>query len=259
MIRNGTGIDIRWMLISLLFHLLFLLTLSYSSIFSRIYSPPRIGVPLPAIHVDLIDIDSAQMASGPATGKGVAVHKAEAERETREVEKKGGETRGPKVVHKARMAIPEPTVKERSFPSPPVKEEGGSRERGVQPREISPPTETGGQSARFVPAGQAISGPEVDISNFKYDYYLGIIRNKIDSRWNQPVAYDQVKEALIEFTIRRNGEVGDIRVSESSGDYYFDQTALRAVSLSNPFPPLPRGYREDILKVRYRFIFGRRG
>jgi len=109
----------------------------------------------------------------------------------------------------------------------------------------------------------SIKGPygnlEVEDLKFKYDYYLNLIRSKIDSRWDQPVAYKNPRQVLVEFIIRRNGRIENIHVKESSGDFFFDQTAVRAVRLSNPFPPLPRGYKEDFLKVKYRFIFGGEG
>jgi TonB family protein len=115
------------------------------------------------------------------------------------------------------------------------------------------------QEARLTPGLPVISGPVVDIPDFEYDYYLGLIRSKVDNRWSQPVTYKQMKQTLVDFIIHRDGKIDNVGVAESSGDSYFDQTAVRAVSLSNPFPPLPRGYKEDFLKVRYRFIFGEKG
>ncbi len=260
MVRNETEINIKWMLtLSLLFHLLFLLTLSYSNLFSRLYPPARISVPLSAIHVNLVDIPRESIPEAPVAEKPAMDRKLEVKSKKPEVKSKKQEMKNQKVVQKAKMAIPEPVVKEKPTPPSPIREEGRKEEMDTQRQQTSPSTETGGQEARLSPAGPAVSGPVVDISNFKYDYCLGVIRNKVDSRWSQPVAYSQVKQALIEFTIHRNGEIGNIRVSESSGDHYFDQTALRAVSLSNPFPPLPRGYKENLLKVRYRFIFGGKG
>lgn len=93
----------------------------------------------------------------------------------------------------------------------------------------------------------------------EYDHYLGIIRNKMESRWSLPIAYSQVKQTLIEFMVHRNGEIDNITVFESSGDQNFDQMALRAVSLSNPFPPLPRDYKEEFLEVRSIFVSNEKG
>ncbi len=108
-------------------------------------------------------------------------------------------------------------------------------------------------------AGPMASGPVVDMPSFKYDYYLGLIKNKVDNRWNQPVTLSKTRRALIEFTINRRGDVSNARVADSSGDSYFDQTALRAVTLSTPFPPLPKGFKGNSLRVHYRFIFGEKG
>ena len=111
------------------------------------------------------------------------------------------------------------------------------------------------QLTKLIPGGGLVSGPVVDLPSFKYDYYLGLIKNKVDNRWSQPVVHNKTKQALIEFTINRNGGISNVRVADTSGDNYFDQSALRAVTLSTPFPPLPRGFKGDTLKVNYRFIF----
>ncbi len=112
------------------------------------------------------------------------------------------------------------------------------------------------QESRLITGDSMVSGPVVDLPSFKYDYYLGLIKNKVDNRWNQPVAHNKTRKALIEFTINRKGDISNVRIADSSGDGYFDQTALRAVTLSAPFPPLPRGFKGDTLRVHYRFIFG---
>jgi TonB family protein len=39
--------------------------------------------------------------------------------------------------------------------------------------------------------------------------------------------------------------VGDTRLTESSGNFYFDQAAMRAILSSSPFPPLPEGFFKD--------------
>ena len=56
-------------------------------------------------------------------------------------------------------------------------------------------------------------------------------------------------ETLITFQVRRNGEIFEIEVEESSGSRPFDLAALRAVRNASPLPPLPASYREDVLRV----------
>jgi TonB family protein len=47
------------------------------------------------------------------------------------------------------------------------------------------------------------------------------------------------------FRILRSGRVGDTKLEQSSGNFYFDQAAMRAILLSSPFPPLPEGFYKD--------------
>ncbi len=98
----------------------------------------------------------------------------------------------------------------------------------------------------------------VDVRNFKYDYYLRLIQSKVERQWRQPVSGKE-RRAVVGFTISRKGRVEGVMIEESSGDDYFDQTALRAVRFSDPFPPLPQGYLGPSLQVHYRFQFGENG
>jgi TonB family protein len=168
---------------------------------------------------------------------------------------------------KSRIAMPEPIIKEKPQPyssTTQIKGEDDKETADVQGQDIlqegsNVANSQGTYGTKLEPGDAILGGPAVDITNFKYDYYLDIVRNRVNNRWNQPIEYNHIREALIEFIIHRNGKIDNIRISESSGDNYFDQTALRAVSLSNPFPPLPPGYKDSFLRVRYRFIFGRKG
>jgi TonB family protein len=59
---------------------------------------------------------------------------------------------------------------------------------------------------------------------------------------------------VIYFEIDREGQIrGDPKVKQSSGDELYDQSALRAVVDSIPFPPLPREFPGQYLKVNFGF------
>jgi len=45
----------------------------------------------------------------------------------------------------------------------------------------------------------------------------------------------------------------DIYLEKRSGNTYFDNSALRAVTKSNPLPSLPEWFRESSLDVGIRF------
>lgn len=71
-------------------------------------------------------------------------------------------------------------------------------------------------------------------------YYLDLMRGKIKQYWNYPAGARGLK-VKVQFTILRSGRIQDVKLQETSGNYYFDAAAIRAIQQANPFPPLPEG------------------
>lgn len=116
------------------------------------------------------------------------------------------------------------------------------------------PGETGDQVGRRggatgSPLGTTAFGSRIGVDNpdFTYGYYLDRLLSLIDAQWQRPNMGEA--RAVIHFVIARNGSISDVRVVETSGYNAFDFAALRAVQSAAPFPPLPRGYRNDSLGV----------
>lgn len=110
--------------------------------------------------------------------------------------------------------------------------------------------------------GQMVGGFQVDNPNFNFNYYLAILRDKIQRNWRPPSGLPAKEDgfsAVVRFTIGRDGTISRADVEESSGLAFFDQSALRAVVNSNPAPPLPRAYGEDRLGVHVSFVFSEEG
>jgi TonB family protein len=108
--------------------------------------------------------------------------------------------------------------------------------------------------------GQAGLSAEVgvDDANFEFTYYLIALRNRIGQNWSAPAGVSpngKPARAVIFFHIGRDGKVSDATVEESSGVAFFDQSALRAVLVSDPVPPLPLGYTSPTLGVHFAFEF----
>ena len=98
----------------------------------------------------------------------------------------------------------------------------------------------------------------VDDANFEFTYYLIALRNKIGQNWSAPAGVSpngQPARAVVYFHVGRDGKVSDAKVEESSGVAFFDQSALRAVLVSDPVPPLPLGYTNPSLGVHFAFEF----
>ena len=81
-------------------------------------------------------------------------------------------------------------------------------------------------------------------SEFQFPPYLLIVRDKVERNWNPPPG---VKGATVKVTFKvlRSGRVGESKLMESSGNFYFDQAAMRAILASSPFPPLPEGFFKE--------------
>jgi len=63
--------------------------------------------------------------------------------------------------------------------------------------------------------------------------------------------------AVVAFYINRDGTSGGIRIVERSGDIMFDAETMSAVELAGKnkaFGPLPDGWLQDRLWVRFRFL-----
>lgn len=156
----------------------------------------------------------------------------------------------PKPAEKKKRAIPQP--KKEATPKP------------VEPKQENLTTikksETKDQETFSM--GNSQSGVQrtgsmtLDASYFPYVYYLQSVRDKIARNWFPPfgvVTRGESKSLMVYFKIEKQGSIFDADVETSSGDSLLDQSALRAVLVSNPFPPLPFGYTDQALGIHFRF------
>jgi len=99
--------------------------------------------------------------------------------------------------------------------------------------------------------GSGLAG-QIGLSNFPYQYYLQIIRDRISSNWFTALVDPGVEGTLqtaVYFRIFRNGTISNVEVRESSNVRAFDSSAVRAIMNSAPFPPLPADYDEQYLGI----------
>ena len=81
-------------------------------------------------------------------------------------------------------------------------------------------------------------------NEFQFPPYLLIVRDKVERNWNPPPGAKGAR-VKVTFKVLRTGRVGESRLMESSGNFYFDQAAMRAILASSPFPPLPEGFFKE--------------
>jgi TonB family protein len=100
---------------------------------------------------------------------------------------------------------------------------------------------------------QAMTGPvavTASQQDFKFGWYLALVREKIAQNWRPPPDTKDAKAKVL-FTVNRSGWVDDVNLDadHSSGTFGFKQAAIRAIRSSNPFPPLP----EEFSKLSVEF------
>ncbi|MCK5534818.1 TonB C-terminal domain-containing protein [bacterium] len=100
------------------------------------------------------------------------------------------------------------------------------------------------------PTGGIVS---IEGKKFPFAYYLELIQNKINHQWRSPCNVLENKKVVVFFKVLKGGQVKNISLEESSGVFLLDQSALRAIWQSAPFPPLPQGYKKDFLNVHFKF------
>jgi TonB family protein len=63
---------------------------------------------------------------------------------------------------------------------------------------------------------------------------------------------------IVEFAIMKNGDLRDMRITQSSGDIAMDRAAFGAIANARPLPVLPSEFTRDYLRVRSAFLYNPR-
>lgn len=158
---------------------------------------------------------------------------------------------------------PKPALVKRYTPGAPIVPRP---ERGPQRKSATDDSKSGGREVAttsasdraqrwWSPDSSASVGVRVD-GDFRWAYYLASVRNKIGQRWVPPAGLTgRTVRATVYFRIGRDGSVSLARMEDGSGMAFFDQTAMRALQLATPLPPLPAGYNGDWLGVHFGFEY----
>ena len=158
---------------------------------------------------------------------------------------------------------PKPALVKRYTPGAPIVPRA---ERGTQKKSESEETKPSPRAVATTAASDraqrwwsndssASVGVRVD-GDFRWASYLNSIRNKIGQRWVPPPGLGgRVVRATLYFRIGRDGSVSLSRLEDGSGIAFFDQTAMRALQLATPLPPLPAAYDGEWLGVHFGFEY----
>ncbi len=132
-------------------------------------------------------------------------------------------------------------------------EQTNAKEEEPRQSPSRPSVPAGGHPA----AGIKSEGVAVNPSSgeFKFPSYLATIHFNIERNWNPPPGVKGIK-AKVQFSILRSGLVvkNNISLIESSGNFYFDQAAIRAILMSSPFPQMPEDFSRPSLDLSVDLI-----
>ena len=85
--------------------------------------------------------------------------------------------------------------------------------------------------------------------------YIGVVWSRVKKNWTMPQALMPKEniETIIDVKISRSGALENMGFEKRSGNRYFDDSALRAVKKSSPFPPLPSWIMDKSIEIGIRF------
>lgn len=95
--------------------------------------------------------------------------------------------------------------------------------------------------------------PEIDKDLF-FKNYMHDMQIKIKNNWTPP-KYDTSKKTVLFFTVKRSGEVENIRVKESSGSKDSDDSAIEALKKSSPLAPFDSEIKEEKVDIMFTFDY----
>jgi TonB family protein len=85
--------------------------------------------------------------------------------------------------------------------------------------------------------------------------YIGAVWSRVKKNWTMPQALMPKEniETIIDVKILHSGALDYMGFEKRSGNHYFDDSALRAVKKSSPFPPLPYWIMDKSIEIGIRF------
>jgi TonB family protein len=84
---------------------------------------------------------------------------------------------------------------------------------------------------------------------------LAAVRRNWFAVYPEAARLGQRGEVILEFAIAKQGTVTKVIFSTESGAKALDQSAVAAISASNPLPPLPAGFKGDRIVLRMTFMY----
>jgi TonB family protein len=155
---------------------------------------------------------------------------------------------------KAEEKKPDELVAPEKKPKPQKK---GDTEKTIPSSRVEKPAGTqAGEGRQGQGTGPVTTGDvALDVADFPFAYYISTVKRKIAANWQVPGGSSEAVHCRVYFRIARSGSIDGASVENSSGNFLFDQAALRAVVQADPLPPLPGGFPDAYLGVHFSFAY----
>jgi TonB family protein len=200
--------------------------------------------------------------SGPRTGGMTAIGGRPVQAETPPEATRRPEPVRPPAARTPEMTLPRPDARPARRPATPVRQappeaRGTTPTRGDRTRAGTAIAETGarGQGFGLSTGGGAGSGSRLDVANFCCPDYLALMLERIRANWQAQA--EVAGNAVIVFTIERNGRITDVSVESPSPIAMHNLNAQRALLLTRQLPPLPDAFTNPRLTVHLNFEYTR--
>jgi TonB family protein len=202
-------------------------------------------------------------AAGPATGGMTSLGGRPVQQIRPPEEEPRREAVRPPAAKTPDMTIPAPNAKpSKAAPAPVVKQapddaRGRTPTRGADTSAGTTTAETGirGQGFGLSSGGGAGSGSYLDVANFCCPDYIQLIIDRIRGNWSPQS--ELPGEAMVKFTIERDGRISSIFIEKSSGYGALDTSAQRALYMTKQLLPLPAAFTNPMLTVHLNFQYSR--
>jgi protein TonB len=89
------------------------------------------------------------------------------------------------------------------------------------------------------------------------DYYFTLVERVNEQWWSVAGGTDVEpgqREALVTITLRKSGEIFDVRLVKSSGNDEYDRMIMDALQAASHLPPLPESYPGEFFQAPLRLL-----
>jgi TonB family protein len=104
------------------------------------------------------------------------------------------------------------------------------------------------------PGGGGVGSGSKSPFGYRFAWYEQLLRDTVARNWRSQELDATIRNRVaVTFEIMRDGSIRNVRVSTPSGNFAMDQSAQRAILMSNPLRPLPREFERDSATIEFWF------